>query len=338
MTVPPCRNIHFAHNPGVSMDPTAVPPFRHLLHRLCDPEEFGVAVSGARLSANFLGRQSKPTLVEQFQTPGLAFDFHEAHVKARLFAPLPPGWATVGLVRSKADSSWYGTAAGQGALLCNPPGEPIDGNITPGFSSISVSVPVEIWERCRALAGSDADTFGGFAIVGLPPRFYQLAERRLRMIRHLLHTATMKPFTVGSAIREATDYTISLMTGAWELRTTPGPLSDSRSNRIRLARRAEEWMHAHLSDPLSIPEICLALRVSRRELEYAFRTTFDESPRDFLQALRLNAIRRALLRSEHTVTRVALDHGVTHLGRFAENYRALFGESPGMTPRGEICR
>jgi AraC family ethanolamine operon transcriptional activator len=322
----------------VIAESSAMPAMRHQFHRLCDPEEFGVAVFGARLSVNFLSRQTEPTLVEQFQTPGLALDFHEARVKARLFAPLHPGWATVGLVRSPADSSWYGTTAGQGALLCNPPGEPIDGTINPGFSSLALSVPATVWEQCRALAGAPTENFGGFAIVGLPPDFYQIAERQLKMIHGLLREAANTPASLGTAMRDVTAYAVSLVTSAWELHSAGSPPADSRFNRIRLARRAEEWMHGHLSEPVSIPDICLALHVSRRELEYAFRTTFDESPRDFLQALRLNAIRQALLRSEFPVTRIALDHGVTHLGRFSAHYRTLFGESPGMTPRRCLIR
>ena len=76
-----------------------------------------------------------------------------------------------------------------------------------------------------------------------------------------------------------------------------------------------------------------------RQLEYAFRTVFDQSPRDYLQTLRLNAIHRTLRRSERggsSVMHIALDHGVTHLGRFAANYRALFGEKPSETKRGRF--
>jgi transcriptional regulator GlxA family with amidase domain len=93
-------------------------------------------------------------------------------------------------------------------------------------------------------------------------------------------------------------------------------------------------MRDHLAEPWQIPEVCLALRVSRRELEYAFRTSFDTSPRDFLQALRLNAIRRALQNEDNpqeSVSHLALDHGITHFGRFSAHYRALFGESPSKT-------
>jgi AraC family ethanolamine operon transcriptional activator len=94
-------------------------------------------------------------------------------------------------------------------------------------------------------------------------------------------------------------------------------------------------MRDHLAEPIRVPDVCLALSVSRRELEYAFRATFDQSPRDFLHALRLNAIRRALLRGDvrAPIVHIALDHGITHPGRFAADYRALFGEPPSETFR-----
>jgi AraC family ethanolamine operon transcriptional activator len=52
--------------------------------------------------------------------------------------------------------------------------------------------------------------------------------------------------------------------------------------------------------------------------------------------LRLNAVRRALRRtdgSRESIMRIAHDHGATHLGRFAANYRRLFGEKPSETRR-----
>jgi AraC family ethanolamine operon transcriptional activator len=95
-------------------------------------------------------------------------------------------------------------------------------------------------------------------------------------------------------------------------------------------------MHEHLEENIRMEDVCLALHVSRRELEYAFRTVQDQSPRDYLQTLRLNAIRRVLLRVENhdaSIIDVAQAHGMTHLGRFAAHYRSLFGESPSVTLR-----
>ncbi|TIT53041.1 MAG: AraC family transcriptional regulator, partial [Mesorhizobium sp.] len=70
---------------------------------------------------------------------------------------------------------------------------------------------------------------------------------------------------------------------------------------------------------------------SRRQLEYAFRTTFALSPLEFIRALRLNEARRLLTARGargSSVTSIAMEVGLTHLGRFAANYRQLFGESP----------
>lgn len=95
-------------------------------------------------------------------------------------------------------------------------------------------------------------------------------------------------------------------------------------------------MHERLEENIRVEDVCLALNVSRRELEYAFRTVQDQSPRDYLQTLRLNAIRRVLLRMEKrdsSIVDIAQAHGMSHLGRFAAHYRALFGESPSVTLR-----
>lgn len=321
----------FAHNRSVPSDDSTAPAFRHLVHRLSDPEQFGIAVSGARLVADFLSPQKEPTFVEQFQAHGWSLDFHEAHVKARLFAPLPPGWASLGLMRSPAASSWYGMAATQGVLVCNPPGEPIDGWITPGFACLAVNVPAAVWEHGRALAGIGRAGFGCFAAFHLPPPLYQRIEWQLLAIRRMLRIAATTPHLEAFAVREATGFATRMVTSAWELSGKSDPPRDSFRNRIRLARRAEAWMLDHLGEAVQVPDVSLALRVSRRELEYAFRAVFDQSPRDFLEALRLNAIRRALRRAESPVTQVALAHGVTHLSRFAANYRSLFGELPSST-------
>ena len=134
---------------------------------------------------------------------------------------------------------------------------------------------------------------------------------------------------------------IDCFLAACELAAGPCQFRDSLRNRWRLARRADEWMRERLDWPLRMTDLCLAMRVSRRELEYAFRSTFEQSPRRHLELLRLNAARRILKASkpeERTVVRVAHDCGLTHLGRFAANYQALFGEKPGDTLRGRAER
>jgi AraC-like DNA-binding protein len=327
--------IHFAHKCGVSSSISA-PAFRHRTHRLSDPSEFGLAVTGAHLAADFLAPQSAPAIIEQFQSPGWALDFHEAEVKARICGPLEPGWASLGLMRGKTESCFHGFAVEPGVLVCNPPGEGIDGQIAPGFECTAVNVPLSLWEQCRELAGVQRSSFGSVVAHRLPPALYANFVHRLRAIRSQLRSART-PEAMFVASLAAKEITTELATLAWQLSAAPeSPRRDALRNRTRLARRAETWMRERLADAVQVPDACQALRVSRRELEYAFRWTFDTSPRDFLQALRLNAIRRALQHGDgesETVSRLALDHGITHFGRFSQHYRTLFGESPSETRR-----
>ncbi len=318
-----------------SLDPPQ--PYRHLVHRLHDPEQFSVAVSGATLAADFLSPQKMPARVEQFQSPGWTLDFHDTELRARILCPIPPGWLSLGFIRRPGTSSWYGVADTGGLLACTGPGEAIDGCIAPGFSSMAVNLPVSLWEQCRALAGVERPSFGGAVALPLPEAVFAQIDRSLRATRHALRCASTAPNLSAFAAREAADLVTHVAVTAWELSSRLAPPRASLRNRTRLAHRAEAWMREHLTDPVQIPEVCLALHVSRRELEYAFRAVFDQSPRDFLQALRLNSIRRTLLCTGVPLTQVAVDHGVTHLGRFAAYYRSLFGERPSETRRRSAC-
>jgi AraC-like DNA-binding protein len=99
-------------------------------------------------------------------------------------------------------------------------------------------------------------------------------------------------------------------------------------------RRAEEYILAHLGDPISRSDICAAAGVSARSLSREFVRCHAVGPMTFLKQRRLEAAQRSLLAadpSEKSVTDVALDCGLHHLGRFAVEYRAAFGESPSQT-------
>ncbi len=310
--------------------PSTIPPLRRLVHRLEGPEEFAIAVSGGSLKADFLAPREAATHVEQYQTAAWAFDFHEAQVKARIRCELPTGWGSLGLMRGASNSSWYGREVGSGVLVCTPPGEMIDGWIAPGFACLSIAVPATVWEETRELAGLDRNGTIGASVHFLGEETFLGIEARIRDLRTLLERAVIDPQWMTVSNATAMEFSRDLLTFAWSESGSVRPCRDSQRNRTRLARRAEDWMRAHLGESITIPELCRALGVSRREIEYAFRLIHDESPRDYLQALRLNAIRRALIcgRSDQSISHLALANGVSHLSRFAANYRRMFGEYP----------
>ena len=69
--------------------------------------------------------------------------------------------------------------------------------------------------------------------------------------------------------------------------------------------------------------------VSARSLQTGFQRHHGCSPMQFLRTRRLERARQLLTAgSPMTVSQVAMACGFEHLGRFAAQYRARFGESP----------
>jgi AraC family ethanolamine operon transcriptional activator len=74
--------------------------------------------------------------------------------------------------------------------------------------------------------------------------------------------------------------------------------------------------------------------MSRRGLEYLFKDVFGIGVNAFVRCQRLHGARRAILSAPPDpgrVKKIALDWGFWHLGRFAAEYRGLFGEYPSAT-------
>jgi len=106
------------------------------------------------------------------------------------------------------------------------------------------------------------------------------------------------------------------------------------STRQCVVREARRCMQAHADAPISVPDRCEALHVSRRTLQYSFQDVLQMSPVTDLRALRLNGVRRDLKRGDdEAVADHAARRGFWHPSRFAADYHQLFGELPSQTLR-----
>ena len=104
-----------------------------------------------------------------------------------------------------------------------------------------------------------------------------------------------------------------------------------------IVRQAEAFLSAHIGRPAPIARLSAAIGVGPRTLHRAFHEVRGMSPLRYVVRYRLALVRRALSRPETgrtTVTAVATDYGFLELGRFAGNYKAVFGETPSATLRG----
>ena len=113
----------------------------------------------------------------------------------------------------------------------------------------------------------------------------------------------------------------------------------TRGDRARQAQSvlvqiAEDYALAHAGDRLQVTDLCKVSGVSERSLEYAFKQVLGLPPVAYLIRLRLHRARQALLAADletSTVTAIALLWGFGHLGEFARDYKACFGELPSET-------
>jgi AraC-like DNA-binding protein/tetratricopeptide (TPR) repeat protein len=100
-------------------------------------------------------------------------------------------------------------------------------------------------------------------------------------------------------------------------------------------RRVIEKLEAEPGRQWRLDDLAATCGVAPRTLQKHFRRFLGQSARAFLQELRFNRARQALLVGGRrvSVTDVAARCGFTHLGRFAAAYLRRYGESPSTTLR-----
>jgi AraC-like DNA-binding protein len=103
----------------------------------------------------------------------------------------------------------------------------------------------------------------------------------------------------------------------------------------RVVKAAEDFLRANPEMLLlHVSDLCSAARVSERTLRNAFNEAFGMGPMRYLRIRRLNQVRGLLLDPQGaivSVTQAAMRFAFFDLGRFARDYRALFGEKPSET-------
>ncbi|MCC0035162.1 MAG: helix-turn-helix domain-containing protein [Hoeflea sp.] len=114
------------------------------------------------------------------------------------------------------------------------------------------------------------------------------------------------------------------------------PSYEERWRALQIGRAARTFVDDRLDEDVlpTTVDICLALGVSERTLQYAFHDYVGMSPLAYLRVCRLNRVRAELASADPastTITQVAMRFGFLHLGRFAGDYRRLFGVAPSET-------
>ena len=138
------------------------------------------------------------------------------------------------------------------------------------------------------------------------------------------------------AAREIEDGLIAAL--VWAMDASQADMKVGQSGRPdgRIAQ-VEEYLLAHLCEPVSRTALAQLAGVSVRTLSRAFLKRHGMGPMAFLRRQRLEAARREILLAEPgetTISEIALRYGFAQPSKFTLAYKAEFGEKPSDT----LCR
>jgi AraC family ethanolamine operon transcriptional activator len=154
------------------------------------------------------------------------------------------------------------------------------------------------------------------------------------VLEALRHRIRSRLATGGASDREELLRSVSEALAGSPMTAAQRPASMAAARMVRTCH--EIVLSGHPDHPLRIEELCLRLHTSRRTLQGSFNRVTATSPVVYMRNLRLNAARQRLMSSaakELSVSQAAAEAGFDHLGHFAGEYKALFGEVPSQTPR-----
>jgi AraC-like DNA-binding protein len=283
------------------------------------------------LRGEYVQLESKPFSARWavVRIPGIVVQFGREDIAVVRRVRVPADrWSFVIPLVVPGSARWNGCAIKGGELIvCAPKSESYA--FDPGGTRfVTISVPV------RAAGGLAIAARGlvmnGQTSVLRPSRreFFALREELTAMDRSVDGFVGRHEWHEAPALAGLSGRLLACMSATPCVRLVGG------SGRSPIVRRAEDFFRRHVGEPVSIAQLSAIAGVSERSLRNAFYHVYTIGPKRYLKLWQLHQVHHALQsdgRADATVTDVATLHGFYELGRFAGEYKALFGEAPSHT-------
>ncbi len=215
------------------------------------------------------------------------------------------------------------------------PGRTLWHSTPPGSEVASLSIAAEALAVLGpALAGRDIVISRDLRSLQILPATMQRLRRLHKATIHLAETAP-EIITNEDAARGLDEALADLFIECLTQEDAGKESTASRRHRATI-QRLHDLAEQHAEEPLFLSEVCQKLGVARRTLELCCREHIGTSPKRYLTLRRLHLAHTALRRAspdQTSVTEIATRYGFWELGRFAVEYRSVFGETPSASLR-----
>ncbi|MEA1889255.1 MAG: helix-turn-helix domain-containing protein [Pseudomonadota bacterium] len=256
----------------------------------------------------------------------------ESAVRVRGLTPTGMLSLTVPLHVGERTAYWNKALHETGLPISMPGG--LDARIDSGQEHLILLINLELLQR--SLSEESYQALVIMARNHLLPVALSEIQSLGRWLMKIIQEAVQKPEifvqgrVVGSLEQDMIQRLADLVESTGHSAVHPAAISKRRHGLERI------YEYLRCADPasISILQLCEVAGVSRRTLEYSFREELDITPQGFIKLMRLHSARRGLLAS-HTggssVAEITHSLGIYEQGRFASEYRSLFGELPSQT-------
>jgi AraC-like DNA-binding protein len=266
--------------------------------------------------------------------------FHSTNLRIRTRTTIAPGLISYVAFGPRAQGTVNGLPVRPGLMLSAAPRAEAAFVAEAGYESMSFLFIEQDLREHLAARKRDA---GPFIPRGIEPR--QVDPERVRGLfdwgKRLVEVAARQPALFNDDPRRRTAAQVELLELLLAAVDGAEALESTREDRTReahgvIVKKVEDYVLAHADDHVSLSDVCRAVGVSERALQYAFREVMGLTPLAYLTRVRLHRVREALLAQSQgttTVSTEALKWGFWHFGEFSRAYKNCFGELPSDTLR-----
>ena len=294
-----------------------------------DPDEYAAANPRADVRIDNMGSGpfGAPLGIFDTGTCGVQFSWNREDMVARASAYEDRFYLLIGPAEPRPWTS-LGTPMGPWSVGLYPGGSANVIRMPSDLELVTLTIEPDAIRRAADDLGLD------LKLTTLAPTILQAAplpvasiRRFLRHFPRILHNTPAD----SSQVKFWMDRTLPRLTARLLAAEYSSATDDRISSRLRILNRVEGFLEANPDTPIYIADLCVAAGVSERTLENVFRQCFGLSPIRYLRVRRLHQVRRALRTSDPgttSVSEIASLFGFWHFGRFAADFKALFGQTP----------